>query len=44
MPQHLADLGQVLRHSDERTTAVYAKVDQDVLRELARSCPTGDAR
>jgi len=40
----LAEVGQVLRHSDERTTAVYAKVDQDVLRELARSCPTGDAR
>lgn len=40
----LAEVGQVLRHSDERTTAVYAKVDQDALMALARPCPTGDAR
>ncbi len=40
----LAEVGQVLRHSDERTTAVYAKVDQDALRALARPCPTGGAR
>lgn len=40
----LAEVGQVLRHSDERTTAVYAKVDQDALRELARPCPAGGAR
>jgi integrase len=40
----LAEVGQVLRHSDERTTAVYAKVDQDALRALARACPTGGAR
>jgi integrase/recombinase XerD len=40
----LAEVGQVLRHSDERTTAVYAKVDQDALRALARPCPTGATR
>jgi site-specific recombinase XerD len=40
----LAEIGQVLRHSDERTTAIYAKVDQDALRELARPCPRGGAR
>lgn len=40
----LAEIGQVLRHSDERTTAIYAKVDQEVLRELARPCPQGGAR
>lgn len=40
----LAEIGQVLRHSDERTTAVYAKVDHDALRKLARPCPTGGTR
>lgn len=39
----LAEVGQVLRHSDERTTAIYAKVDQDALGDLARSCPAGAA-
>ncbi len=40
----LAEVGQVLRHSDERTTAVYAKVDQDTLMALARPCPIAGAR
>ncbi|MGH3915841.1 MAG: tyrosine-type recombinase/integrase, partial [Pseudonocardiaceae bacterium] len=40
----LAEIGQVLRHSDERTTAIYAKVDHKALRELARACPQGGAR
>ncbi|WP_327586940.1 site-specific integrase [Nonomuraea sp. NBC_00507] len=35
----LAEVGQVLRHRDERTTAIYAKVDLDALRALARPCP-----
>ena len=39
----LAEIGQVLRHSDERTTAIYAKVDQDALGQLARPCPAGAA-
>ncbi len=39
----LTEVGQVLRHSDERTTAIYAKVDQDALRDLARPCPAGGA-
>jgi integrase/recombinase XerD len=39
----LADLGQVLRHRRPLTTAVYAKVDRDALRTLARPWPTGAA-
>ena len=39
----LAEVGQVLRHGDDRTTAIYAKVDQDALHDLARSCPAGAA-
>jgi site-specific recombinase XerD len=35
----LPDIGQVLRHRDLATTAVYAKVDHDVLRELAVDWP-----
>lgn len=38
----LEEVGQVLRHRDERTTAVYAKVDLQALRGLARPCsPVG---
>jgi site-specific recombinase XerD len=40
----LTEVGQLLRHSDERTTALYAKVDQDALRALARPCPAAGAR
>lgn len=32
----LEDIGQVLRHREARTTAIYAKVDYDRLRGLAR--------
>jgi site-specific recombinase XerD len=35
----LPEIGQVLRHRDLATTAVYAKVDQDRLRELALPWP-----
>jgi site-specific recombinase XerD len=35
----LADISQVLRHSDLATTAVYAKVDLARLREVARPWP-----
>src|SRR6266568_1801896 len=39
----LAEIGQLLRHRDERTTAIYAKVDLDALRGLARPCPEAGA-
>ncbi len=39
----LAEVGQLLRHRDERTTAIYAKVDLDALRGLARPCPQAGA-
>lgn len=39
----LAEIGQVLRHSHAATTAIYAKVDRDALRTLARPWPRGDA-
>jgi site-specific recombinase XerD len=29
-------IGQVLRHRQVLTTVIYAKVDRDVLRQLAR--------
>lgn len=35
----LADVGQVLRHRRASTTAIYAKVDHDALRLLARPWP-----
>lgn len=35
----LIEVGQVLRHRDLATTAVYAKVDIDNLRRLARPWP-----
>jgi len=35
----LAEVGQVLRHRSELSTAVYAKVDLDALRTLARPWP-----
>jgi site-specific recombinase XerD len=35
----LPAIGQVLRHRDLATTAVYAKVDQAKLRELAQPWP-----
>lgn len=39
----LPDVGQVLRHRRLLTTSIYAKVDTDALRELARPWPGGAA-
>jgi len=39
----LAEIGQVLRHRYPRTTAIYAKVDREALRTLARPWPGGAA-
>jgi len=39
----LAEIGQLLRHRSQLTTAIYAKVDRDRLRELARPWPGGVA-
>lgn len=39
----LAQVGQVLRHRSQLSTAVYAKVDEVALRELARPWPGGAA-
>jgi integrase/recombinase XerD len=35
----LVEIGQILRHRELLTTAVYAKVDRDALRQLARPWP-----
>lgn len=35
----LAEIGQVLRHRSALSTAIYAKVDRDALREIARPWP-----
>jgi site-specific recombinase XerD len=35
----LAEIGQVLRHQDLRTTALYAKVDRQALSRLALPWP-----
>ena len=40
----MEEIGQLLRHAQERTTAIYAKVDQARLVELAMPCPPGAAR
>jgi integrase len=37
----LGEIGQVLRHRHALTTAIYAKVDIDALRLLARPWPAG---
>jgi site-specific recombinase XerD len=37
----LHEIGELLRHRSVLTTAIYAKVDRDRLRELARPWPTG---
>jgi integrase len=39
----LIEIGQVLRHAHQETTAIYAKVDRTALRELARPWPGGAA-
>jgi site-specific recombinase XerD len=38
----LPEVGQVLRHRSQLSTAVYAKVDQNALRPLARPWPGAD--
>jgi integrase/recombinase XerD len=37
----LPEIGQILRHRRVLTTAIYAKVDRDALRTIARSWPGG---
>jgi len=39
----LAEIGEVLRHREQKTTARYAKVDRKALRALARRWPGGVA-
>ena len=39
----LHEIGELLRHRSVLTTAIYAKVDRDRLRELARPWPEGGA-
>ncbi len=39
----LSEIGQVLRHRSPLSTAIYAKVDREALRELARPWPGGGA-
>jgi site-specific recombinase XerD len=36
----LAEIAQVLRHREQKTTAIYAKIDRAALRALARPWPT----
>jgi integrase/recombinase XerD len=36
----LAEIGQVLRHREPKTTVIYAKVDRIALRALARPWPS----
>jgi integrase/recombinase XerD len=36
----LAEIGQVLRHREQKTTAIYAKVDRQALRQLSRPWPS----
>lgn len=35
----LPEIGPVLRHRSQLSTSVYAKIDQDALRPLARPWP-----
>lgn len=39
----LVEIGQLLRHRSQLTTAIYAKVDREALRTLARPWPGGVA-
>lgn len=39
----LSEIGQVLRHRSLLSTAIYAKVDREALRDLARPWPGGGA-
>jgi site-specific recombinase XerD len=38
----LDEIGRVLRHTNVRTTAIYAKVDINALRRLAVPMPGGE--
>ncbi len=40
----MEEIGQLPRHAQQRTTAIYAKVDQARLADLALPCPQGAAR
>jgi site-specific recombinase XerD len=40
----MEEISQLLRHAQARTTAIYAKVDQQRLAALARPCPQAVAR
>lgn len=40
----MEEIGQLLRHAQERTTAIYARADQARLAGLARPCPEGVPR
>jgi len=40
----MEEIGQLLRHAQQRTTAIYARLDQARLAELAMPCPQGAAR
>jgi integrase/recombinase XerD len=40
----MEEIGQLLRHAQQRTTAIYARLDQARLSELAMPCPQGAAR
>jgi integrase len=40
----MEEIGQLLRHAQQRTTAIYARLDQARLAELAMPCPQAAAR
>ncbi|HEX2301020.1 MAG TPA: tyrosine-type recombinase/integrase [Pseudonocardiaceae bacterium] len=40
----MEEIGQLLRHAQQRTTTIYARLDQARLAELAMPCPQGAAR
>jgi integrase/recombinase XerD len=40
----MEEIGQLLRHAQQRTTAIYARLDQARLAELAMPCPQGAPR
>jgi site-specific recombinase XerD len=40
----MEEIGQLLRHAQQRTTAIYARLDQARLAELALPCPQGAPR
>jgi len=40
----MEEIGQLLRHAQQRTTAIYARLDEARLAELALPCPQGAPR